>query len=277
MIEINIGLIGCGTIGSTLATAIKEGKAGNIKLIAICDVEYKRVEQLNWKLGYQDIFLTTNPNDIVEHKNLDLIIEAASQEVVRNYAEEILNNHKNLMIMSVGAMANEKFCQDLIDVAKKKDVKIYVPSGAICGLDGIKSANVEKLRKVEIITIKNPRSLEGAPYLIDNKIDITNITKSTTIYKGSAKNAAKGFPKNVNVAVALSLAGIGVDRTIVKIIADPNVTRTSHVIRATGDFGELTTNVNNFIHPENPKTSYLAALSAISTLEKLTNPIQVGT
>lgn len=133
------------------------------------------------------------------------------------------------------------------------------------------------LTSVEIVSTKHPRGLEGAPYLVENNIDLSGLTEPEVVFQGSAREAARGFPKNVNVAVALSLAGIGVDRTVVTIVADPSATRTLHEVRARGEFGELHTTVRNLVHPENPKTSYLAALSAIRTLRKLTEPIQVGT
>jgi aspartate dehydrogenase len=119
--------------------------------------------------------------------------------------------------------------------------------------------------------------LEGAPYLKKHSIDLSGLSQPITVFQGTAKEAAAGFPKNVNVAVALSLAGAGVNKTKVTIVADPKATRTQHEIQVQGDFGELYTKVRNFVHPDNPKTSYLAALAAIRTLRKITEPIQVGT
>jgi len=273
----NVGLIGCGAIGSTLARAINEGKAGDTKLIAICDFYASKVDRLKEKLSLPSLFHTTEPGDLIGHADVDFVIEAASQEAVHVVAEKVLHAGKDLLIMSVGALRDEELTRRLERLAREKGVKVYLPSGAICGLDGVKAASIEEITSVEIATTKHPRGLEGAPYLVENKINLKNLTGPKTVYRGNAREAAKGFPKNVNVAVALSLAGIGVDRTMVTLIADPNATRTRHEVTVVGAFGELHTIVKNFVHPANPKTSYLAALAAISTLRKITEPIQVGT
>jgi aspartate dehydrogenase len=274
---IHAGLIGCGAIGSTLAKAIKEGKAGQTKLDYLCDIEKELLDTLYDEIGDETIEKTTDILELIESPRIDLIIEAASREVVTKYAPSALKKGKNLMLMSVGALADTKLCNEVNNIALEKNLKIYLPSGAICGLDGIKAASIEKIDHVEIISTKNPRSLIGAPYLLVNDIDISKLEKPETVFTGKAKDAINGFPKNVNVAVALSLAGIGVEKTHVKIVADPNATKTRHEIRAIGDFGELVTKIDNYLHPENPKTSYIAALAGVRTLKKISEPIQIGT
>lgn len=273
----NVGLIGCGAIGCTLARGIIEGKAGDIKLVAVCDVLEKRVDGLKEDLSLPNLFTTTEPDELIEREDVEFVIEAASQTVVHAVAEPVLKAGKDIMIMSVGALRDGALADRLEKLAEEKGVKVYLPSGAICGLDGVKAASVEGITRAEITSTKHPRSLEGAPYLVENQISLRGLTKPKIVYRGRAKDAAKGFPKNVNVAVALSLAGIGVDRTMVTIIADPEATRTQHEVRVAGEFGELYTVVKNYVHPENPKTSYLAALAAIRTLRKCTEAIQVGT
>jgi aspartate dehydrogenase len=143
-------------------------------------------------------------------------------------------------------------------------------------LDGIKSAR-DEIERVMIRTIKPPKSLEGAPFFKKRHIELSKIRKPTIIYEGSAEEAARLFPSNINVAASLSLAGIGPRRTKVQIIADPNIKCNVHEITAEGRFGVLKTRAENVPSPDNPKTSYLAALSAIATLKKITEPIQVGT
>jgi aspartate dehydrogenase len=274
---LNVGLIGCGAIGRTLARAIVDGKAGEIDLVAICDIDRDRVEGLYKLLNRTSIFTSTTPEQIITLGEVEFIIEAASQTAVEEVAETVLNAGKNLMIMSVGALKDGALLQKLRRLATERKVSIYLPSGAICGLDGVKGASVEEITSAEIISTKNPKSLEGAPYLVENDIRLEGLTEPKVLFEGSANDAARGFPKNVNVAVALSLAGIGVEKTRVKVVADPTATRTQHEIRIQGDFGDLHVVVRNLLHPENPKTSYLAALSAIRTLRKLTEPIQIGT
>lgn len=273
----NVGLIGCGAIGSTLAHAILEGKAGDTTLTAICDLDASRVDRLKEALSLPKLFCTTELEDLINLPDVDFVIEAASQEAVHAVSEKVLHAGKDLLIMSVGALRDEGLTRRLEVLAREKGVKVYLPSGAICGLDGVKAASVEEITRVEITTTKHPRGLEGAPYLVEHKISLRDLAKPKTVYRGNAREAAKGFPKNVNVAVALSLAGIGVDRTMVTIIADPDATRTRHEVTVVGAFGELHTTVNNYVHPANPKTSYLGALAAVSTLRKINTPLQVGT
>jgi len=263
----NVGIIGCGAIGLTLAMAIKDGKAGKNSLISVCDVDENRLENLYESFANPDIVKTTDFNELLALQQIDLVIEAASQEIVRNIAEKTLKAKKNILIMSVGALSDPVLLNKLKKAAEENNVKIFLPSGAICGLDGVKAASIENVSRVEITTTKNPKGLVGAPYLKENSISMKNLKGSKIVFQGSAREASRGFPKNINVAVSLSLAGIGVDRTNVKIIADPNAQRTVHEIKVIGDFGELRTAVYNFVHPDNPKTSYLAALSAIRKLK----------
>ncbi len=275
--EVKVGLIGCGAIGRTLAHGIVEGKAGFVKLVAACDALKERVDGLKADLSLYDLFTTTVPEELIAREDVEFVIEAASQAVVHDVAETVMTAGKDMMIMSVGALRDGALADRLKALAEERGVKVYLPSGAICGLDGVKAASVEGITRAEITSTKHPRSLEGAPYLVENKISLRGLTQPKIVFQGRAKDAAKGFPKNVNVAVALSLAGVGVDHTMVTIIADPKATRTQHEVRVVGAFGELYTVVKNYVHPENPKTSYLAALAAIRTLGKRAEAIQVGT
>lgn len=272
-----VGLIGCGAIGLTLARAIASGKAGDTTLVAASDVDGGKLENIRKELPWSDILLSTKPDEIIQDESVDLVIEAASQEAVKAIAEKVLTAGKHMLIMSVGALSDDELLSRLEKVAREKNLKVYLPSGAICGLDGVKGASVEEIHSAQITSTKHPNGLTGAPYLFENRIDLSGLKEPMVVFQGTAREAISGFPKNVNVAVALSLAGIGVDRTMVKIVADPDATRTQHEIRVEGDFGELITRVRNHIHPSNPKTSYLAALAAIRTLRKLSEPIQLGT
>jgi aspartate dehydrogenase len=265
-----IALIGCGSIGTIVAQNIIENRI-NAKLVYVYDIDTKKATDFAKK------FHTEYKNfDEILKEDLDLILEAASQDAVRTLIPKALRAKKNVMIMSTGALVDQKLFQGIKDLAEKNNLKVYLPSGAIVGLDGIKSASNE-IDKVMIKTTKNPKSLESAPFFEKHHVDLNKIKKPTIIYEGPAEEAVKLFPSNVNVAASLSLAGIGPKRTKVQIIADPNITSNIHEIIAEGKFGVLKTRVENVPSPDNPKTSYLAALSAIATLKKITEPIQVGT
>jgi len=265
-----IALIGCGSIGSIIAKAITE-KRINIELKYVYDIDSKKAVEFSKKFHteYKDY------DDILK-EDLDLILEAASQEAVRTLIPKTLKAKKNVMIMSTGALVDVSLLLEIKRLAEKNNLKVYLPSGAIAGLDGIKSAGNE-IEKVTLKTTKPPKSLEGAPFFEKNPIKLNDIKEPTIIYEGPAEEAVKLFPSNVNVAASLSLAGIGPKRTKVQIIVDPNITSNIHEIIAEGKFGTLKTRTENVPTPDNPKTSYLAALSAIATLKKITESVQIGT
>lgn len=273
---LGVALIGCGAIGTVIARAIDRGEAGDTKLVIVYDRVRAQAEKLAGKLTAKPV-IAGGFDEIIGRRDVDIVVEAASQEAVYQYAADVLRAGKDLMVMSVGALVDKQLLDSLLSIAREKGVRIYVPSGAIIGLDGIKAAMVGRLTGVTLTTKKPPKSLEGAPFVVQRGINLTEIDKPTLIYEGPAKEAVRLFPQNVNVVASLSLAGLGPERTRVRIIVDPTADRIVHEIRATGDFGELTAITFNVPHPDNPKTSYLAALSAVRTLKKLSEHLLVGT
>lgn len=224
-----------------------------------------------------------NKPEIVENSHLlssqhiDIVVEAASQDAVKDVALSVLQNKKDLMIMSVGALLDESIYDILSDACKDFKKTIYLPSGAIAGLDGIKSVKSE-LESLSITTTKHPRSLKGAKFFENSDINLDKIDSITTIFDGTAKEAVSLFPANINVAALLSLTGIGSKQTKVRILADPNTDKNTHHIEASGKFGKMTFTIENFPDKNNPKTSRLAILSAIETLKKYcSDEIQIGT
>jgi len=166
--------------------------------------------------------------------------------------------------------------EQLVDVAREHGGQIIVATGALLGLDAVTAAAEGKINDVRIVSRKHPRGFEGAPYVVKNNIDLSAITEPTLIYTGTAREAATGFPANLNVAVSLSLAGIGPDRTVLEIWADPTVTRNIHRIEVDSDEAKLSMEIQN-IPSENPKTGRITALSAVAALRKLVAPLRVGT
>ncbi|MEM1581781.1 MAG: aspartate dehydrogenase [Candidatus Bathyarchaeia archaeon] len=273
---IGAGLIGCGAIGTVIAEAIDRGIAGNVKLVIIYDIIRERAENLALKLNYKPI-IAENINEMLMKEDIQIIIEAASQEAVKQYAVKILNSKKDLMIMSAGALIDDALLANIMEAASKNEKKVYVPSGAIVGLDNIKSAAIGQIEEVTLATRKPPISFKGAPYIERSKIDLSSLREPLILYEGPAREAVKLFPQNVNVAASLSLAGIGPDKTRVKIIVDPNVKNIIHEIHVKGEFGEFYTRTVNKPFPNNPRTSFIAALSAIATLKKVSSCIIIGT
>jgi aspartate dehydrogenase len=179
--------------------------------------------------------------------------------------------------MSVGALSDEDLRAAVFE-ASSNAARLHVPSGAIAGLDAIKAANsTGELESVELMTRKPPAGLEGAPHVVEQDINLDAVAGEETIFEGTARSAAQAFPSNINVAMALSLAGIGPDQTTVKIVADESLETNVHQITAQGDAGRIETRVQNVPSPRNPKTSYLASLSAIALLDELASQQSIGT
>ncbi len=203
----------------------------------------------------------------------DIVVECAPSKLVRAIVAPVVSRGKTAVVLSVGALLEN---EDLIALAKEKGGQIVVPTGALIGLDAMTAAAVGTIHSVQMVTRKPLKGLEGAPYLIEHKIDLAGIKSPLKIFDGTAREAAKGFPANLNVAVALSLAGIGADRTKVEIWADPTVTRNTHRIEVDLDSARFSMTIEN-IPSENPKTGLITALSVIACLRKLNAPLRVGT
>lgn len=264
----NVGLIGCGTIGTHLALAIESRTIANASLIGLFDVVDSNAKSLKSKLkSIPEVHPDFNS---FMDSPADIIIEAASQEAVRKFGKPIIEASKDLMVMSVGALADTTFLAELLDLAavRKGRSKIYVPSGAIAGIDAIRSVK-HLLDSITLTTTKSPKALAGAPFFATREVNLDIITKVTEIYEGTAAEAVKLFPANVNVAAVLSLAGLGADKTKVRVLVDPHATTNQHEIVATGRFGDIKISVNNVTTPGNPKTSFLAVLSAIECLRSI--------
>jgi aspartate dehydrogenase len=261
-----VGLIGCGTIGSQLALTVDSGKIANASLISIFDTIPENAKSLVAKLHVAPTIFT-NPEEFLD-SDIDIVVEAASQDAVRAFAIPVLEAGKDLMIMSVGALADADSLARLLGTAQKHSCKVYVPTGAIAGIDAIRSVR-DLIEKITLTTTKSPKALSGAPFFDLRGIKVESIVRRTEIYSGPASEAVKLFPANVNVAAVLSLAGIGPAKTQVKVIADPDAVTNRHSIVASGGFGEIEITVNNVQSPGNPKTSYLAVLSAIECLRSI--------
>jgi len=204
----------------------------------------------------------------------DIVVECAPAAVLRDIAEPALAHGRLIIVLSCGALLDNL---DLVDLARRSGGRILVPTGALLGLDAVVASAEGGITSVNMITRKPPRGLLGAPYLEANGIDITGLTKPKRVFAGTAREAARGFPANVNVAAALALAGIGPDRTTVEIWADPNVTRNTHRIEVEAEAARLSMLIENVPSAENPRTGRLTALSVIAALKKLSSPLAIGT
>lgn len=262
-----IGLIGCGAIGSVIVEAVRTEKFAEVAVL------YDRVVERAKKIA-GSAAVASSFDEFID-VDVDVVVEAASQEAVEEYAESILER-ADLMIMSAGALAKNNLLDRIEKATEKNNNKVYLPSGAVSGLDALKSVS-ELADEVTLTTIKNPISLKGAPFFDIYGVKPEEIKDKTTLFTGTAREAVRLFPQNVNVAAAVSLAGIGFDRTLVKVVAEPGLNMNIHELRVKGDFGEFVAVTRNFPFPKNPKTSYIAALSAVRTLKRIGERIVVGT
>ncbi len=269
-----VGLVGCGTIGSHLAMAVDSGKVLNAEISSLFDMVESTAQQLKSRM--QTAPRVYSEFDDFLDSEVDFVVEAASQKAVRDLGGSILEARKDLMIMSVGALADNDLFSELLRIASEKGCRIYIPTGAIAGIDAIRSVR-HLIESIVLTTTKNPSALAGAPFFETSNIKLDQISTRTVIYEGPASEAVKAFPANVNVAAVLGLAGIGAERTIVRIVADPCAQTNRHEIRAAGSFGEILISVNNVPSPGNPKTSFLAVLSAIECLRSIcSDGIRIG-
>lgn len=260
---LKLGIIGCGAIGGQLARAAAKGAVPGLRLAAVCDRDAERARRLASGLKPRPRVLALEE---LAH-GCDLLVEAAGIPAVPGAVAAALRARKHLLVMSVGALLDhpEWFAR-----FRRIGRRLHHPSGAVAGLDGLRAAAVAGgVKRVELTTRKPPRGLAGAPFFQRRRLDPLTLTRPVTVFTGTARKAIRLFPQNINVAAAVSLAGIGPDRTRVSIIADPGARRNTHILTVEGDFGRLTAATENVPSPDNPKTSLLAGLSALALLAEL--------
>ena len=264
----SIGIVGCGAIGKALLRAVDDGRVA----VAVAGVTTRTEETAR-------AFLATlrNPAPLLDLASLiarsDLVIETAGGAVVPELARQVFDAGKDLLVISVGALLDHP---EIIARARETGCRLLVPSGAIAGLDAIKSACEGQVDFVRLTSHKPPRALEGAPYLVQRGISLEGLKGERELFFGPAREACRGFPDNLNVSAAISLAGIGPDRTQVRILAVPGLERNCHDIEVEGEFGRLAVHIEN-IPTENPKTGRLTALSIIRAVRDAVDGVRIGT
>lgn len=270
--KLRIGVVGCGAIGSSLARHIVSKFANNARLAALYDLDRQKADRLAQYLGKQNLAVSNLQGLIAKS---DLVIEATTFSSAFEIAKKAIWSSCDIMIMSVGGVL--RHYHRLRRLAAQKGVNIVIPSGAIAGIDGLKAAARAKIKKVTLTTTKPLKAFSGVSYVAKKKIRLDNIKGDVLLFEGNAFEATKFFPQNINVAATLSLAGIGPQKTKVRIIASKRISRNVHEIEIESDSGRIVCRTENVVHPDNPKTSYLAVLSAIATLKQILEPVRIGT
>ena len=266
MKKLKIGIVGCGAIGTSLALLIDKRLKKTARLSAFCDTDITKAQSLKKKTGEGKV---TNLADLVSSS--DLIVEAASARASFMIARRVLLSGKDVLVMSIGGVLGKE--KELFRLAEKTGARVYFPSGAICGLDGIRALAAAGIDEITLRTSKPPRALEGADYVVKKKIDLSSLKKEKVIFSGSAYDAVRAFPANINVVALLTIAARGQVVPQVKIIAVPGLSRNVHTIEVRSKAARLLIKCENVPSPDNPKTSYLAVLSAFSVISGILDVI----
>jgi aspartate dehydrogenase len=272
--KIKVGLIGCGVIGGFVLDAFAAGKIGHAELVMICQ-RSERGEEKRKALSL-GIKWVTKTEELWKEK-LDVIVEAASHEALEDYGVKILKSGMDLIPVSIGALVDARLLERLIDAAAESGSRLHLPSGGIGGLDAIQGLVLQGVEEISMTTRKPPQAWKGIPYVDQMGLDMDKINAPTLLYEGPARDCVKKFPQSINIAAALSLAGIGFEKTKIRILADPGITHNTHEIQFRGEAGRLTMKFENVPVPANPKTTYLACLSVLAALKNIRSPYRVGT
>ncbi len=266
---LKIGIAGLGAIGGALVERLMDGVDGlTLKVVSVGneDKARRRLERLAAPPAI------VSPGELAILANV--VVECAPATVFDDIAVPAIEAGRIFVPASVGALLDRP---GLIDRARETGARIIAPTGALLGLDAVRAASEGRIDSVKMVTRKPPGALKGAPYLEDKNIDLNGLTEPLRLYAGPAREAVKGFPANVNVAAALSLAGIGPDRTELEIWADPGVTRNTHRITVESDSARFEMMIENIPTTENPRTGRITALSILATLRSLASPLKIGT
>ena len=266
--NLRIAVAGLGSIGSKIAIELDRGVEGMVlSAVAVRDIAKHQSFLGNLRC----------PPSVLPIDRLcevaDIVVECAPSSHLRAIVEPVVRRGKTAVVVSAGALLDN---EDLVDLARANGGRIIVPTGALIGLDAVAAAAVGVIHSVRMVTRKPIDGLRGAPFIVEKGIDIDGLRAPLRLFEGSAREAAKGFPANLNVAVALSLAGVGPDRTFVEIWADPTVTRNVHRIDVDSDSARFSMSIEN-IPSENPRTGLITALSVIALLRKQHAALCVGT
>jgi aspartate dehydrogenase len=266
--DLRVAIAGLGSIGSRIARELDRGVDGMVlSAVAVRDPEKHR----GFLAGLRAAPALLPIDRLWEAA--DVVVECTPSQYLRSIVEPVVSRGKTAIVLGAGALLDN---EDLVLLAKENGGQIMVPTGALIGLDAVTAAAVGIIHSVRMVSRKPIDGLRGAPFIVQNGIDIDELRSPLKLFEGSARQAAKGFPANLNVAVALSLAGIGPDRTMVEIWADPAVTRNIHRVEVEADSARFSMSIEN-VPSENPRTGLITALSVIALLRKQRAPLRVGT
>lgn len=265
-----VGIAGFGTIGSAVGLRLQAGEIEGMALAGVVSGQRAKAQAALSKMGSTAPVLT--PVELAE--TCDIIVECAPTAAFMEIAVPAMQAGRQMVTVSAAALLEH---MEIVDLARAHNGRIIMATGALLGLDAVRAAAKAEIHSVTMITRKPSKSLVGAPHLAVIGVDVMALTEATLLFDGSARDGARGFPANVNVAAALALAGIGADRTRLQIWADPHLERNTHTIKVDASSASFEMSIQNVPSPEKPGTGRITALSMIAALESLSSPLRVGT
>jgi aspartate dehydrogenase len=269
-----IGLLGAGTIARLVLENLGRGEIAGVRAVALAGRNRSgRAAGLASEFG---IPLVLSREALIAERP-DAVIEAASHEAVREHLVGLLDAHISVIVLSAGALADDPLRIAAEGAAQRSGARLYVPSGGIGGLDALKAACAAGVDEVSIEVAKPPPAWKGIAYVEAQGLDLDRLPGAKVLFFGPAREGVPYFPQNVNIAAVLAMAGVGFDRTLLKVVADPALTRNTHTIRVSGRSGRFSVVLENLPSPENPKTSHLACYSVLAALRELALPVRYGT
>ncbi|HYC49214.1 MAG TPA: aspartate dehydrogenase [Burkholderiales bacterium] len=268
-----VALLGGGTIARLFLDHIRRGDLGDAEVVAVVG---RGNASRGKALSGDGVAFVTDLAGLVDTRP-DVVVEAASHEAVREYGEALLRRGIALIVLSGGVLADDELRTRLERVAIASGALLYVPSGGIGGLDALRAACIAGVDEVRITVMKPPQAWKKIEYVERLGVDLDALRSPTTLYDGPARAGVPLFPANVNIAAVLSMAGIGFDRTQLKVVADPGLRTNTHLIEIHGKTGKITVKMENVPAPDNPKTAWLACYSALAALKLAKSPVRYGT
>jgi aspartate dehydrogenase len=269
-----VAIIGGGVIATLFIEHIRRGDLGDAQVVAVAG---RSDTSRGKRLAADNCIAFVTTLDELLAQRPEVVVEAASHEAVRTFGEALLDKGVALIVLSGGALCDDALRARLEAAATKSGAMLYVPSGGICGLDALKAMCLAGVDEVSIAVTKPPAAWKGIAFVETLGIDLDHLAASVTLFDGSAREGVPLFPANVNIAAVLSLAGVGFDKTRLKVVADPALTHNTHYITLRGSTGTVSIKLENVPSPENPKTAWLACYSALAALRSVSSPVRYGT
>jgi aspartate dehydrogenase len=271
--SVRVAVLGAGTIARLVLAQSREGRLPGMQFVALCG---RSRASRGAALGEEfKVPYVVGCAALLAQKP-DAVLEAASHDAVREHLVALLDAGLPVIVLSAGALVDENLRRRVEQAASRSGGRLYVPSGGIGGLDALKAACEAGVDEVSIQVAKPPAAWQGIPYVEALGLDLMRLEQPRTLFEGSAREGVPHFPQNVNIAAVLSLAGLGADRTRLKVVADPGLKLNTHTIEVSGRTGRFTMVLENVPTPDNPKTSWLACASAVSALRSLAASVRYG-